>query len=173
MPPGKKEIRFTSQLVRLESGPRYHVLRVPEEIAARWKAAKVRRVTGTINGCPVNRGLQHHAGGGSFLVLGRDLLKTIGLNRRSIATLVLAPDPVPDEFAVPEELLLALEHDERARVRWESFPPGRRRSLVHYVTSAKQESTRIKRALELTAKIREHRLYGDRPKTKKTTAREE
>jgi uncharacterized protein YdeI (YjbR/CyaY-like superfamily) len=63
---------------------------------------------------------------------------------------------------VPGELLLALAQDPAAQARWDTFPPGRQRSLASYVTSAKTEPTRIKRAVALATKIRTHTLYGDR-----------
>ena len=121
----------------------------------------MRRVVGTINGHRVNRGLQHHADGGTFIILGRDLLDEIGLKLRSAAKLELGPDPAPEQLVIPEELSLALEQDDAARTRWDTFTVGRRRSLIHYVTSAKLEPTRIKRALDLAEKIRTRRLYGD------------
>lgn len=169
----KLTFRFTSQLVRLESAlGKYHVLPVPDDVAAAWKAAKVRRLVGTIDGQPVKRALQSHADGGSFLILGRPLLQDIGLTLKSIARCEIGPDPKPDELDLPEELLAALEQDEEARVRWESFTLGRRRSLASYVISARQEPTRIKRALELTYKIRTQTLYGDRKRASSAASRD-
>lgn len=153
---------FTSTVVRLDTGMRYHALPVPDEIAAKFKAAGVRRLIAVINGHTFKRALQSHADGGSFLIVGGDLLKTCGLKLRSTATVSLSPDPEPDALDVPEAFAFVLEQDDEARARWETFTIGRRRSLVHYIAGAKQESTQIKRSWELAEKIRTHSLYGDK-----------
>ncbi len=63
---------------------------------------------------------------------------------------------------MPDAFALVLEQDPAARERWDTFPVGRQRSLLHFITSAKQEATQIKRAWELAEKIRTHTLYGDK-----------
>ena len=153
--------QFTSRLVRLETGLRHHILPVPEEAAAAWKKAKVRRLAGTINGHPVRRALQSHADGGSFIILGQQLLRDIGLTLRSTAAIKLGADPQPDDLGLPDELLITLEQDPEALARWNPFTPGRRRSLGTYINTARTEETRIKRSLELALKIRTHTLSGD------------
>jgi hypothetical protein len=157
----KHTFHFASRVVRLETGLRHHILPVPEEAAAAWKKAKVRRLAGTVNGHPVRRALQSHADGGSFIILGQPLLRDIGLTLRSTATVKLGADPRPDDLGLPDELLLVLEQDPEVLVRWNTFTPGRRRSLGTYISTARTEETRIKRSLELARKIRTHTLYGD------------
>jgi hypothetical protein len=153
---------FTTTVVRLETGMRYHALPVPDEVAAKFKSAGVRRLIAVINGHTCKRALQNHADGGSFLIVGGDLLKTCGLKLCSTATVSLSPDPAPDALDMPEAFAVVLEQDEEARARWDTFTIGRQRSLLHYITSAKQEATQIKRAWELAEKIRTHSLYGDK-----------
>jgi len=153
---------FPSSVVRLETGMRYHALPVPDDVAEKFKASGVRRLLATINGHVFKRALQSHADGGSFIILGLEQLKTCGLKLRSIATISLVPDPTPDLLDMPECFSLVLDQDDEARTRWETFPIGRQRSLLHFITSAKQEATQIKRAWELAEKIRTHSLYGDK-----------
>lgn len=154
--------RFNSTVVRLETGMRYHALPVPDDVAAKLKAAGVRRFIAVINGHSCKRALQNHADGGSFIIVGGDLLKTCGLKLRSTATVSLTPDPEPDALDMPEAFALVLEQDDQAHARWNTFPVGRQRSLLHYISSAKQEATQIKRSWELAEKIRTHTLYGDK-----------
>ena len=160
--PRARPLSFTATVVRLETGMRYHALPVPDDVASKFKAAGVRRLIAVINGHTCKRALQNHADGGSFLIVGGDLLKTCGLKLRSTATVSLTPDPEPDALDMPEAFALVLEQDDEARARWETFPVGRQRSLLHYISSAKQEATQIKRAWELAEKIRMHTLYGDK-----------
>jgi hypothetical protein len=154
---------FTATVVRLETGMRYHALPVPDDIAAKFKSAGVRRLVAFINGHTCKRALQNHADGGSFLIVGADLLKTCGLRRGSRVTVSLSADPEPDALDMPEAFALVLTQDAAARERWNTFTVGLKRSLLHYVASAKQEATQIKRAWELAEKIRTHTLHSDRP----------
>ncbi|HTJ79116.1 MAG TPA: YdeI/OmpD-associated family protein [Rariglobus sp.] len=153
---------FTSTVVRLETGMCYHALPIPDDVAEKFKASGVRRLIATINDHTFKRALQNHADGGSFIILGREQLKICGLKLRSTATISLTPDPTPDLLDMPECFALVLDQDDEARTRWETFPIGRQRSLLHFITSAKQEATQIKRAGELAEKIRTHSLYGDK-----------
>jgi hypothetical protein len=161
MAAGKLAFRFTSQVMRLDQGMPFHILPVPDEAAAAWKKAKVRRLIGTVNGHAINRALMNHADGGSFLIVNRDFMKEAGINLKTPAVLAFQPDPAPDRLDLPEEFRLALDQDDAARARWDTFKPGRQRSLLVYITGAKTEPTRIKRALDLAQKIRTHALYSD------------
>ncbi len=163
MAKGKLVFRFTSALVQHETALGLkHLLPVPDEAAVAWKKARISRLVGTINGHPVKRALQNHADGGSFLLMGRPLLSEIGLTLKSVAQLEIGPDPTPDKLDLPEEWLAVLAQDDAARARRESFTVGMQRLLVYSVSTAKQEPTRIKRALELAAKLRNHGLHRDR-----------
>lgn len=167
MAQAKLVFRFTAPVVRHETALGItHLIPVPDEAAAEWKKAKVRRLVGTVNGHPVKRALQNHADGGSFLLVGRPMMTEIGLTVKSIARLELSPDPTPDELDLPEEWLAVLAQDDAARQRWDGFTVGLKRSLAYYVSSAKQEPTRIKRSLELAKKLRTNGLSRDQKKPK-------
>lgn len=166
MAAGKLSFRFTSRAVLLDQGMPFHALPVPDDLAAAWEKAKVRRLVGTINGHPVNRALMNHADGGSFFIVSRDLMKEAGIGLKTPAVLAFHPDPTPEQLDMPEEFQIALNQDDAARARWDTFTVGRQRSLLIYVTGAKTEATRIKRSLDLAQKIRSHSLYGDLLKKK-------
>ena len=159
--PRRPRQSFSSKVVRLDSGIRYHAVPVPDAVAEKLTASGSRRVLATIGGHTFRRGLMNHAEGDSYIVLGGDILKTCGLREGSAVDVALAPDPEPDSLEMPECFALVLEQDAEARARWETFPIGRRRSLLHYITGAKQEATRIKRSWDLAEKIRTRSLYGD------------
>lgn len=164
----KGVFRFTAPLVRHETALGVtHLLPVPDEAAAAWKKARVRRLIGTVNGHPVKRALQSHADGGSFILMGRPLLAEIGLTLKSVARVELEPDPAPEELDLPAEWLAVLDQDAAARRRWDGLTVGLKRSLAHFISSAKQESTRIRRSLELAKKLRTHGLHRDRAKAGK------
>lgn len=153
---------FTAKVARLDGGMRFHVAPVPDAVAGALKAAGLRRVLATIGAHTFKRGLMNHADGDSYIVLGGDILKTCGLREGSVAAVTLAPDPEPDALDIPECFEIALEQDAEARARWDTFPIGRRRSLLHYISSAKTEPTRIRRSWEMVDKIRTRTLHGDK-----------
>jgi hypothetical protein len=161
--PKSSIICFTSTVFRLETGMCYHALPVPDDVAEKLKAANVRRLLATINGHVFKRALQSHADGGSFIILGREQLKICGLKLHSTVNVSLVPDPTPDLLDMPECFALVLDQDDEAHAGWETFSIGRQRSLLHFITSAKQEATQIKRAWQLAEKIRTRSLYGDKP----------
>lgn len=169
MAAGKLAFRFTSRVVRVDQGMPYHALPVPDAIAAAWKKARVRRLVGTINGHQVKRALMSQAGGGGFFIVSRDLMKQAGISLKTPAVLDFKPDPAPAKLDVPPEFQAALNQDPAARARWDTFTAGRQRSLLIYVSGAKTEPTRIKRALDLARMIRTHTLYGDRLKRRGIT----
>lgn len=141
---------------------RFHYLPLPEEIAQPFLASGLRRVLATLNGHTLRRAIQGGAETEPFLLVGVGLLRRIGAASGDLVDIRLEPDPNPEEIELAEELVLALEIDEEAAARFYSFTPGRRRSLAHYVNSARRAETRLKRALELAEKIRTHTLHSDR-----------
>ena len=50
---------------------------------------------------------------------------------------------------MPEELSAVLETDEEATLVFEKLTPGKKRSIIHYIATAKQTDTRISRALKI------------------------
>ena len=158
------EFHFAAPVLRLESGMKMHYLPIPEEMATVLQERKVRRVIGTLNGIPVNRGVMGSKEGDCYLILGRSLLRDIGVILGDTVEAELEEDPNPNQVDIGEEFEAVLEEDEAAADRFYTMTPGKQRSLAHYVTSAKRVETRIKRALELAYKLRTYTLYGDKPK---------
>lgn len=68
------------------------------------------------------------------------------------ARAVKAPKP---EAEVPAELAEALAGDPKAAATFEGFPPGCRREYCEWVGEAKRAETRVKRAVEAVAWMRE------------------
>lgn len=153
--------KFTSTVIRLEDGMRYHALVVPDEVADVYEEAGITRVVVSLNGVESRRAIQRKRDGRRLLVLGREVLRQAGADTGDFVRVVMRPDSEPDEVELGEEFAEVLAQDNEARTRWETFPIGRQRSLAYYVTSAKRSDTRLKRALELAEKIRTHTLYGD------------
>lgn len=136
-----------------------YVIPVPAEVVA--KMPGVKRVLIKIDDREFPRALQGIDSESPFLMMGLQFLKELGLRFGSEFTASVRPDPKPNDPEIAAEFLEALECDDEARARWDTFTPGKRRSLNHYIATAKRPETRERRAIELVVKIRERRLYGD------------
>lgn len=155
---------FSSRVERTDTGLRFHVIPIPDAVAARFLAAGHRRVIATLNGRAVRRAIQGSKMGGHHLVLGKPELRDCGIALGATVKVTLEPDPEPEAIELSEEFREVLRQDPAARERWESFSIGRQRSLAHYLTGAKSTDSRLKRAIEIAEKLRTHTLYGDLPR---------
>ncbi len=53
-----------------------------------------------------------------------------------------------DAMIEPDDLVAALAREPAARGHWDAFPPGERKRLLYWITSAKRPETRAKRVEE-------------------------
>ena len=147
----------------MDIGVNFHIVPIPFEIADIFLTDKIRRVLVTFNGHTVRRAIQTRTNGEApYIVMSRDLMRTVGVQYGETVFVDLEADPEPNRIDIPEELMIALEQDEPASTRFYGMTPGKQRGLAHYVSSAKRPETRIKRALELAHKLRTYTLYSDK-----------
>ena len=126
-----------------------------------------RIVVGTLggpehDGVPFRRAVHGRGDGAPKLLFGKKVLAEAGLTLGATAFVEFGPAADPDAVHLPAEFEEALRQDDAARERFETFTPGRQRSLGVHVDQAKRPATRVRRALDLCEKIRTHTLHGDR-----------
>lgn len=155
------DFTYPAPVLRQEAGLGQHYLPVPAEFAVAYRDAGIRRLIATLDGHPIRRALMNTRDGEFYILVSLSHLRTLRADYGHTVTVSLAPDPEPDRIELGDEFTAVLEADEEAATRFYSFTPGRQRSLAYYVTSARREETRIKRALEIAHKLRTHTLYGD------------
>lgn len=68
----------------------------------------------------------------------------------------------PADYAVPEELERVLDGNARARAAFEALTPGRRKSYIFHISSAKQATTRAARAARCVPMILRGRGFNER-----------
>ena len=156
---------FAGPVLRADGGLRMHYVPLPAEVDDALGDARI--VTGTLAGpdgagVPFRRAVHGRGDGAPKLLFGKKLLAEAGLALGHPAVVALAPAADPDAVHLPAELAEALRQDDAARERFETFTPGRQRSLGVHVDQAKRADTRVRRALDLCEKIRTHTLAGDR-----------
>lgn len=66
------------------------------------------------------------------------------------------------EFAMPDELAAAFKKNARLKKAFDALTPGRQRSWLFHITSAKQSATRVTRIEKATPKILEGRGFLER-----------
>ncbi|RSK46234.1 YdeI/OmpD-associated family protein [Hymenobacter perfusus] len=112
-----------------------------------------RRIMGTLNGHPVRLGLLPLPGGGRYLMINKDLCRTIGIRLGQRVYLELAPDPEPDHVDLPSELAEAFEAWPEAAEQFAHLSGSMRRAVAQHISSAKQAETRARRAVEMTERL--------------------
>jgi uncharacterized protein YdeI (YjbR/CyaY-like superfamily) len=69
----------------------------------------------------------------------------------------------PSEYPIPEELQARLDEDSRLKAAFEALTPGRRKSYMFHVSSAKQAKTRAARAEKCVPMIMGGRGFNELP----------
>ena len=154
----KKAHTFFSVLEYISGTITHTGIVLPEKTLQELNQPKRVRIEGTINGTPFNLAIQHIKDGRRFLMVGNTLRKEAKLKAGDKVEVIFTLAD-PDEIKLPEELIEVMEQDPEGKAVFSKFTPGLQRSLAHYVTSAKQVDTRIKRALELMDKVKSGKLH--------------
>lgn len=126
----------------------YTVVLMPEELAQAAAALKTRRVEGTMNGEPVNLGLNRaditpHA----FVYAGKSLQRRLGIRPADVVECRLRPAD-PDEVPVPDDVATALADAGRTDA-FERLRPAKRRQLLATIDFAASDATRASRIHDL------------------------
>ena len=130
----------------------YTVLRLPPDITHVLEAEGAKRVEGEINDHPVNLALtKAPVFDGVFLWAGKSLLDEIGIAPGDALEVRLRKAD-PDIVEVDTDVLQAIRAAE-ATDNWNALTPGKRRGLLHTITTAKRAETRAKRIAEMIAEL--------------------
>ena len=70
----------------------------------------------------------------------------------------------PSDYPVPEELQIRLNHDPILKAAFEALTPGRRKSYIFHISSAKQAATRATRAEKCAPMILSGRGFNEMPR---------
>jgi len=143
---------FNAPLTTIEGNYVKHGIFLPREITKLLPAKRL-RVKGTINEEPFALAIQYRKNGDRFFMISKKLVKSSKLVNGVLAKVKFKLVD-PDLVELPDELEAVIEQDEEAKEVWASFTNGLKRSLIHYITSAKNIDIRIKRSLELMDKAK-------------------
>lgn len=126
----------------------YVVIRLPAELEAACRAARTRRVGGTVDGVEVNLGVNRaDVLPDAFVYAGRPLQRRVGAVAGDVVTLRLRPAD-PDLVPLPADVRRALADAGRLDA-FEERRPAERRRLLAEVDAAATETTRQRRVSAL------------------------
>jgi hypothetical protein len=150
-------IRFKAKLLRPAMEPArpradqraktdWSFLILPKNASAKLPSRGMTTIEGTINGFPFQAVLEPDGQKSHWLKVGRALLESAGADAGDVVALEIAPATKEPELEVPTDLRKALATAApKTRELWSHITPNARRDWVHWITSAKQEETRVRR----------------------------
>lgn len=139
---------------------------VPQEIAEDLFDRFPGRCLITIHQETFHGGVLKRKDGYYLVQLGRATLKKVKANHGETVQVKIRPDDSEYGYEMPEEMQVLLEQDDDGRRVWEATSPGMKRSLLHYVNSAKSTDVRIKRAILILQRAAE--LQAEKERKKRT-----
>lgn len=146
---------FSTRIQQGDGSLSLHFIEVPVEIAESLSNKFPARVLVTIHGATFHAGVLRRKDGYYLIQMGKATLKKIKASFQDLVEVKIEPDQTTYGYELPEEMEALLEQDEDGRKIWEALNPGMKRSLLHYVNSAKSVDVRIKRSIHILKRAEE------------------
>ena len=140
------KIRFRAKLLRPVATAKagsWTFLTLPKDASAKLPSRGMTTVEGTVNGFPFRATLEPNGQKSHWLKVDRKLREAAGADAGDVVTLEIAPEAL--EPRVPPDLRKALAVAPKARALWSDITPIARTDWIHWITSAKQPETRMRR----------------------------
>jgi Bacteriocin-protection, YdeI or OmpD-Associated/Domain of unknown function (DUF1905) len=132
----KSTIRFTAKAMSTVPLPKGASATLP---------ARGTKVEGMINGFPFRAALEPNGEGSHRLKMSKALYEAAGAGDKGTVALEITRVGEEPEVRVPQDLRKALAAEPRARATWEDLTPMTRREWILWLSSCKQEETRMRR----------------------------
>lgn len=146
---------FSTRIQQGEGSLSLSFIEVPNEIAESLFEKFPARALVTIHGETFHAGVLRRKNGYYLIQMGKATLKKIKASNQDLVEVKLEEDLSTYGYELPEEMEVLLEQDEDGRKIWEALNPGMKRSLLHYVNSAKSVDVRIKRSILILKRAEE------------------
>ena len=143
-------IEFKVQLQRINSELWQYLFSVPNEIAKSFIEGDNRRVICTVEGrIKYHCALMPDGKGGYFILLNQSRRTELGIVLGETFQVKLEKDTSELGMPISDELMEAFDQFPEAKVHFENFTPGRKRTLIYWVDNVKSSEIKIRRALVL------------------------
>jgi hypothetical protein len=152
--------RFEATLVG--RGPRdaWVFLVVPFDAAAVFGSKARIAVRGTLNGAPFQNSLLPQGDGTHAMAVSKALRAAANANAGDTVAVVMERDDSVRDVDVPEELQVALAGNTRAATTFAALAVSHRRAYTDWIASAKQATTRERRATKAVEMLVEGKTFG-------------
>jgi hypothetical protein len=135
-------VSFSAKLLRIGS---WTLLRLPKSASAELPSRGPVMVEGTINGFHFKAPLEPDGSRGHWLNVKKDMLKAARASAGDTVTLDVEVTREWPEQEVPEDLMKALKHSEKAHETWDDTTPAAHWDWIRWIRSTKNPETRKKR----------------------------
>lgn len=155
---------FSAYLSPAEGPLLHHVIWVPEEVCIPFRETKgAVRVLCSIGEmeefpCALNPRDDRY-----IIMASKQMIRKHRLKEGVPFTVSVRKDE-NNGLELPEEFLEVLREDEYGARLFEDLLPGRKRSLLYYIRSAKSIDTRIKRSIIILEKLKAEKLHFQKNK---------
>ncbi len=113
-----------------------------------------KRVICSVNKTKFHCAIQTSKNLGYFIGVGKNTKKMLNIEFEDKLELNFEKDQTKFKAKMPEELEIVLETDPDASYYFEQLTDGRKRSIIHYISKAKQTQTRVDRSLKIAEKLK-------------------
>lgn len=145
---------FTGTVERFQQKGGYYFIRFPYNVLEEFGTRSSVRVIVNVNGIELDRALIPDGNGEHYLILSSAIRKKVGAVLGEELHVELFRNPDPDTLHLPAELEAVFEIEPMAKERFETrLTIGTRRGICHWISSARREETRTKRALEMMNRL--------------------
>jgi hypothetical protein len=129
-----------------------HVV-VPSEMASALLAMDAKRVIAVVESATAvveyQCGLIPRGGGKTVIMVNKEHRSTLSIDAGSTVRVTLKKDESKYGLAMPEELAELLKQDSDGERFFHALPEGKRRTLIYAVSSVKNSTRRIERAIAI------------------------
>jgi hypothetical protein len=140
--------RFSATLLRPQQpggDSTWTFIKLPKDASDTLPRRGRATVNGTINGCAFTATLEPDGQLSHWLKVDKKLREKAGADVGDLVKMEIAPvDEEPDP-EIPPDFLAALQANPDARVVWDSATTIARVDWIHWIVTAKQDKTRVKR----------------------------
>ncbi len=144
----EREATFSATLERSTNRLWGAHVRVPAKVAQAYAGQRARRVVCTIGGSDELQRALLPLGEGAYAIAVNTALRTsLGLTIGDTVRVRLWPDRSTYGLPVPEELTEAFRQDPAGSRLFHALPPGKQRTLLYIVASARNPVRRAERAV--------------------------
>lgn len=152
-----KPVRLTAELECSANGSGWHLITVPGEIGRKFDPdGGSRRVVCTLNGKESFQCALMPYAGSFYIMVNKRIRASLGVVAGDKLKVMLEPDTSKYGLPMPEEFEEVLRQDPDGDKLFHALTPGRQRSLIYAVSSAKDEDRRILRALVILRHLKEN-----------------